>query len=132
MRSVPADAVYGFAVMPVGFFAQFARHRRVHPVAELNGGIIASTEPIPEPSVNATGLNFVFSVEGGVRWDIGTRSAVTAGYRFLHLERQHHGFQSRPRQQRFLCQLFVSVVNTLIRCGPEIRVMTTGSTRPGG
>ena len=85
VRSVPAHGVYGFAVLPVGFFAQFARHRRVHPVAELNGGIIASTEPIPEPGINATGLNFVFDIGGGVRWDVGSRSAATAGYRFLHI-----------------------------------------------
>jgi hypothetical protein len=31
VRSVPSHAVYGFAVMPFGFFAQFARRRRVHP-----------------------------------------------------------------------------------------------------
>jgi hypothetical protein len=85
MRNLPAHAVYGFAVMPVGFFAQFARHLRVHPVAELNGGIIASTEPIPEPGVNATGLNFFFDIGGGVRWELGSHSAVTAGYRFLHI-----------------------------------------------
>jgi hypothetical protein len=48
MRSVPAHAVYGFAVLPAGFFAQFARHHRVYLVAERSGGIIASTEPIPE------------------------------------------------------------------------------------
>jgi hypothetical protein len=42
-------------------------------VADLRGDIIASTEPIPEPGINATGLNFIFDIGGGVGWDMGSR-----------------------------------------------------------
>ena len=83
-RDIPAHAVYGFGVTPVGFFAEFGRSHRLHPIAEVNGGIIASTEPIPVRGINATGLNFLFDIGGGLRWRAG-RSAVTAGYRFLHI-----------------------------------------------
>jgi hypothetical protein len=41
--------------MPVGFFAEFARRRKLHPIAEANGGIVASTEPIPIRAPDATG-----------------------------------------------------------------------------
>jgi hypothetical protein len=84
-QEIPAHAVYGFAVIPVGFLAEFARRRRLHPIAELNGGIIASTEPIPERGLNATGLNFIFDIGGGVRWNVSGTAAVTVGYRFLHI-----------------------------------------------
>src|SRR5580704_14167032 len=43
----PAHAVYGFAVTPLGFTADFGRRRRVHPFVQTNEGIIASSEPVP-------------------------------------------------------------------------------------
>jgi len=81
----PAHAVYGFAVAPVGFTFDLARNRRVHPFAETIGGIVASTEPIPENQPDATGLNFFFDVGGGIRWRVGERGAVSLGYRFFHI-----------------------------------------------
>jgi hypothetical protein len=78
-------AVYGFAVTPLGFTMDFARRRKVFPYLELNGGIIASTEPIPERQPDATGLNFLVDVGGGVRWKTSRRSALSAGYKFLHI-----------------------------------------------
>jgi hypothetical protein len=81
----PAHAVYGFAVAPVGFTFDLARKRRVHPFIETIGGIVASTEPIPENQPNAAGLNFFFDVGGGIRWRVGERGAVSLGYRFLHI-----------------------------------------------
>ncbi len=78
-------AVYGFAVTPLGFTMDFARRRTVHPFAEVNVGIIASTEPIPERQPDATGLNFLVDFGGGVRWKMGRRNALSAGYRFLHI-----------------------------------------------
>lgn len=74
-------AVYGFAAAPLGATLAFARTRRVYPFAETLLGIIASTEPVPIRAVNATGLNFMFDVGGGVR--IGR--SVTLGYKFLHI-----------------------------------------------
>jgi opacity protein-like surface antigen len=79
------DWVYGFGVTPVGLYAEFARSHRVHPIAEANGGIVASTEPIPLRGDGATGLNFLFDFGGGVRWQVSPRRAVTTGYRFQHI-----------------------------------------------
>lgn len=84
-QNLPAHAVYGFGFTPVGFFAEFARRHWIHPIAEVDGGIVASTEPIPLRGNNATGLNFLFDFGGGIRWNAGPRQAVTAGYRFLHI-----------------------------------------------
>lgn len=81
----PPHAVYGFAVAPLGFTFDFWRKRRVHPFFETIGGVIASTEPIPENQPDATGLNFLFDFGVGVRWNSNPRRAVTLGYRFLHI-----------------------------------------------
>lgn len=81
----PGHGVYGFAVMPVGVVAEFARRRRVHPFAEFMGGVIASTEPIPYRAANATGLNFIFDFGGGLEWTIGKRSGLRFGYRLAHI-----------------------------------------------
>jgi hypothetical protein len=78
-------AVYGFAVAPLGFTMDVGRRRKVHPFAEINVGIIASTEPIPERQPDSTGLNFLVGLGGGVRWKTGRRSALSAGYKFLHI-----------------------------------------------
>ncbi len=81
----PSHWVYGFGVMPVGFVAEFARYSRVRPIVEANGGIVASTEPVPIRAPNATGLNFLFNFGGGLRVKITGRRVVTVGYRFLHI-----------------------------------------------
>ena len=83
-RRVEAHAVYGFGVAPIGFSVEFDRWR-VRPFVETMGGIVASTEPIPENQPNASGLNFLFSFGGGIRWNIGPRRALALGYRFLHI-----------------------------------------------
>jgi hypothetical protein len=84
-KEIPSHLVYGFGVMPVGLFAEFAKRRCWHPIAEINGGVVASTEPIPVKGINATGLNFLFNFGGGIRWRVNRKSALTAGYRFLHI-----------------------------------------------
>ena len=81
----PAHAVYGVGVTPVGFTLDFSRRRTLYPFVEFDGGIIASTEPIPERGPDATGLNFLFDLGGGIRWRVGSRCAVTLGYKFLHI-----------------------------------------------
>jgi len=81
----PKHSVYGFGVTPVGFVFEFAARRRIHPLIETAGGIVASTEPVPIRSMDATGLNFLFYLGGGLRFQIHERGAVTLGYRFLHI-----------------------------------------------
>lgn len=78
-------AVYGFGMEPVGFTLDLERRWKAHPFIETNVGVIASTEPIPEKAPDATGLNFLVSLGAGVRWKTGKRSALTAGYKFLHI-----------------------------------------------
>jgi hypothetical protein len=73
--------VYGFAAAPLGATLEFARTRRIHPFAETLLGIIASAEPVPVRAANATGLNFMFDIGGGIRMG----RAVTVGYKFLHV-----------------------------------------------
>ena len=85
VRRVGGRAVYGFAAAPLGFTFEIARRRRAHPFAETMEGIVASTEPIPENQPDASGLNFVVDLGGGVKWMAGDRRAVTLGYRFLHI-----------------------------------------------
>jgi len=87
----PAHAVYGFAITPLGFTAEFGRRKRVCPYLQTNEGIIASSEPIPINVVGATGLNFVIDVGGGVRIKTGERRAISLGYKFLHIS---NGFTS--------------------------------------
>lgn len=59
-----AHSVYGFAITPLGFTADFGRRHRVHPFLETNEGIIASSEPIPINVTGATGLSFLIDVGG--------------------------------------------------------------------
>ena len=88
---VPAHAVYGFAVTPLGFTADFGRRRRLYPFLQTNGGIIASSEPIPIDVSGATGLNFLIDVGGGLRIKAGRQREISLGYKFLHIS---NGFTS--------------------------------------
>lgn len=87
----PTHAVYGFAVTPLGFTAEFGRRHKVVPYLQTNEGIIASSEPIPINVTGATGLNFLIDVGGGVRIKTGERRAISLGYKFLHIS---NGFTS--------------------------------------
>lgn len=84
-RYRPAHSVYGFAVSPLGATLEIARGRRVHPFIEALLGLIASTEPIPVPAVNATGLNFTVDVGGGIRWRLSQRRGLVFGYKWFHI-----------------------------------------------
>jgi hypothetical protein len=83
-RIVRAHAVYGAAVLPIGFTAHFTR-RAIRPFFETHGGIIASTEPVPINAPDATGLNFLFDFGPGIRFNIGDHHGISIGYKFLHI-----------------------------------------------
>jgi hypothetical protein len=85
LRTIPAHGVYGFGITPLSFTAEIAPERRLRPLAEAAGGVIASTEPIPLRQPNATGLNFLFYFGGALRWQARPYAALTLGYRFLHI-----------------------------------------------
>ena len=82
---VPAHSVYGFGITPVGFVFDFGRTRKLYPFAQIDGGIIASTESIPELAPDTSALNFLFDFGGGVKWRPRERYAITFGYKFLHV-----------------------------------------------
>lgn len=81
----PSHAVYGFAVTPLGFTADFLRSHKVCPFLQTSEGIIASSQPIPINITGATGLNFLIDVGGGLRIQAGPHRALTLGYKFLHI-----------------------------------------------
>jgi hypothetical protein len=81
---IPAHAVYGAGVLPVGFTVHFGRGK-VRPFFSAHGGIYASTEPIPINAADATGLNFLFDFGPGVSVRVGAHAAVQGGYKFLHI-----------------------------------------------
>jgi hypothetical protein len=82
----PSHSVYGFAVMPVGFTLEFRPGSSLRPFAESTGGVIASTEPIPQTGPDATALNFIFTLGGGLRWQPRRgHHALSIGYKFLHI-----------------------------------------------
>ncbi len=82
---VPAHAVYGVGVTPLGFTADFGRHHNAYPFVQIDGGIIVSTEPIPINVPDATALNFLVAMGGGFRIKTGERREITLGYKFLHI-----------------------------------------------
>lgn len=83
-RTIPPHAVYGAAVLPLGFTAHFGRHA-VRPFFATHGGIYASTEPIPINAPDATGLNFLFDFSPGITITAGRHRAIDIGYKFLHI-----------------------------------------------
>jgi lipid A 3-O-deacylase PagL len=82
---VPAHAVYGFGITPLGFTVDFGRRHKIYPFIQTNEGIIISTEPVPIDIPDATGLNFLIDLGGGIRIKTGERRAITLGYKFLHI-----------------------------------------------
>ena len=78
-------AVYGLGVMPVGFILTPKKETRVQPFFDTHGGIIVSTDPIPYDITDATALNFLFDLGGGIKWKIGPHQATAIGYKFLHV-----------------------------------------------
>lgn len=83
---VAAHAVYGFALTPIGFTFDFGRGHAVYPFLQIDGGIVASREPIPLNIPDATALNFMFDFGGGLKWrPAHRRLALTLGYKFLHI-----------------------------------------------
>ncbi len=79
-RVVPAHAVYGFGITPLGGTFDFARRHAVHPFLQFGLGLIASTEPVPDNYPDATGLNFLVVIGAGVRV-----KNVSLGYKFIHI-----------------------------------------------
>jgi hypothetical protein len=74
--------VYGAGLTPIGFEFDFRRRYRVQPFANLGGGFIYFTDPIP----GSFGARFNFTLElgGGVQL-VSPRRALRFGYKFHHI-----------------------------------------------
>jgi Lipid A 3-O-deacylase (PagL) len=85
-ETVTSQPVYGFAITPVGFSLDIGRTRSVYPFLQTDEGIIASTQPIPENIPDATGLNFLVDIGGGIKFQPSSkRFLLVLGYKFLHI-----------------------------------------------
>jgi hypothetical protein len=83
---MPAHAVYGVGITPLGMTLDVARKHPLYPFFQVDGGIIASTERIPVNVTDATALNFLVDFGGGVKWHPSGRCyGIELGYKFLHI-----------------------------------------------
>ena len=81
----PAHTVYGFAATPIGFTFDAWRSSRIYPFAQVDGGLIKSSEPVPYNVPGATSGNFLVSLGGGVKIPAGKSLAFSAGYKLMHM-----------------------------------------------
>lgn len=78
---VPGSHIQNYAVTPLGGRLNLFPSRKVHPYLLANGGIVASTRPIPIPRRDATGLNFLVEFGGGLE----LLHRVRVGYKLQHI-----------------------------------------------
>ena len=81
----PAHTVYGFAATPIGFTFDAWRSSRIYPFAQVDGGLIKSSEPVPYNVPGATSGNFLVSLGGGVKIRAGKFLAFSFGYKLMHM-----------------------------------------------
>lgn len=81
----PAHTVYGFAATPIGFTFDAWRSSRIYPFAQVDGGLIKSSEPVPDNVPRATSGNFLLSLGGGVKIRAGKSIAFSLGYKLMHI-----------------------------------------------
>ena len=75
--------VAGAGIAPVGFELRWAAADRFGMFGGSTIGALWFTRRVPVP--NARAFNFTFDVGGGVRWRVGERLWLRAGYKFHHL-----------------------------------------------
>jgi hypothetical protein len=73
---------YGFGLSPLVWRWNFEPHGRVAPYAELAGGGIWTTKPVPDETTTA---NFTAHVGGGIRYFFKPRQAFVVNYWFHHI-----------------------------------------------
>jgi hypothetical protein len=73
---------YGFGLSPLVWRWNFQPRGRVAPYAELAGGGLWTTEPVPDGTTTA---NFTAHVGGGVRLFVKPHQAVVLNYWFHHI-----------------------------------------------
>ena len=73
---------YGFGLSPLVWRWNFEPRGRVAPYAELAGGGLWTTEPVPDHTTRA---NFTAHAAGGVRWFVKPHEALVLSYWFHHI-----------------------------------------------
>jgi hypothetical protein len=76
------NRVFGFGVAPLVWRWNFEPHGRYAPYAELGGGALWTSAPVPQ---RTTAANFTAHAGGGVRMLIGPQHAVVVAYRLEHI-----------------------------------------------
>lgn len=81
-RQVDPTRTYGFGLSPLLWRWNFQPRGRVAPYAELAGGGIWTTEPVPDRTTTA---NFTAHAGGGVRFFVKPQQAIVVSYWFHHI-----------------------------------------------
>jgi hypothetical protein len=76
------DDVYGIGVSPFVWRWNFEPHRKYAPFAELAGGLLWTTKPVPQ---GTTGANFTAHAGVGLRRTFRPTQALVVLYRFDHI-----------------------------------------------
>lgn len=76
------DHIYGVGVSPLDWRWNFEPRGRYAPFAELAGGLMKSSGPVPPGTTSA---NFTAHAGGGVRILVANRQALVLAYRFDHI-----------------------------------------------
>src|SRR5262245_51133561 len=81
-RQVDPTRTYGFGLAPLLWRWNFQPRGRVAPYAELAGGGLWTTEPVPDRTTTA---NFTAHAGGGARFFVKPHQAVVVNYWFHHI-----------------------------------------------
>lgn len=73
---------YGFGFTPLVWRWNFEPHGRYAPYAELAGGALWTSNPVPD---HTTAANFTAHLGGGLRVFLRPQQALVLGYRFQHI-----------------------------------------------
>lgn len=76
------DDAYGVGVSPFAWRWNFEPHRKLAPFAEIAGGLLWTSQPVPP---GTTGANFMGHAGVGLRRMIHRTQALVVAYRFDHI-----------------------------------------------
>jgi lipid A 3-O-deacylase len=97
---------YGFGVSPLVWRWNFVGRGNVMPYAELAGGGLWTTEPVPDRTTTG---NFTAHAGGGVRFFLGARRALVVNYWFHHISNGNR-LERNPGVNSHIVQVGLSYV----------------------
>ncbi len=75
--------VYSGGFNPVVLKFLFTANRKITPFVEANGGVLLSTQDVPQPDTSA--VNFMSGVQGGFHYFIKEKRAITFSTQVIHI-----------------------------------------------